>query len=70
MSEDYYKTLIKDIIENNDKEGAIKIIANKLNETQISNEKEMLTNLEKDKVINELLTRIAKLEYELEEKDV
>ena len=60
MSEDYYKTLIKDIIENNDKEAAIKIISNKLNEKQISNEKEMLNNLDKDKEI-ERLNNIIKL---------
>ena len=54
MSADYYKTLIKDIIENNEKEKAIEIIANKLNEKQISNEKEMLTNLDKDKEIERL----------------
>lgn len=47
VSEDYYKTLIKDIIENNEKEKAIKIIANKLNKKQISNEKEILANIEK-----------------------
>ena len=63
MSADYYKTLIKDIIENNEKEKAIEIIANKLNEKQISNEKEMLTNLDKDKEIerlNNIINRTTK----------
>lgn len=64
MSEDYYKTLIKDIIENNDKEKATKIIANKLNEKQISNEKEMLNNLDKDKEIEKLKDKIISLETE------
>lgn len=36
---------------------------------QIDYEKDQ-TIKEKDKVINELLSRVAKLEYELEEKDV
>ena len=59
---DYFYTLIKDIIENNDKEEAIKIIANKLNEKQISNEKEILTNLDKDKEIERLNNIIEKLD--------
>lgn len=61
MIKDYYDTLIKDIIENNDKEKAIKIIANKLNEKQTSNEKEILTNLEKDKEIERLHTIIKEV---------
>ena len=69
MSEDYYKTLIKDIIENNEKEKAIEIIANKLNEKQISNEKEMLTNLDKDKEIERLNNIINELEKYTDEDD-
>ena len=70
MSADYYKTLIKDIIENNEKEKAIEIIANKLNEKQISNEKEMLTNLDKDKEIERLNNIIKEVrEYINESED-
>ena len=67
MSADYYKTLIKDIIENNEKEKAIEIIANKLNEKQTSNEKEILTNLDKDKEIERLKNIIKEVSKELKE---
>lgn len=67
MSEDYYKTLIKDIIENNNKEETIKIIANKLNEKQISNEKEILANIEKAIEIETLNKQIKEYQKALDE---
>lgn len=71
MKQDYFNTLTKEIIENNDKEKAIKIIANKLNEKQLSNEKEILTNIEKDKEIERLTKQNKALNemYELTKKE-
>ena len=68
MKEDYYNTLIKDIIENNDKEKATEIIVNKLNKKQISNEKEILINIEKDKEIERLNNIIKEVREVIEER--
>jgi hypothetical protein len=67
VNEDYYKTLIKDIIENNNKEETIKIIANKLNEKQISNEKEIFANIEKAIEIERLNKQIKEYQKALDE---